>query len=125
RNLFAVGLRYRNKYPDRVDLRDLEKFKRRAAVSRIDEISDIGPALRDDPIKWSEHALEPLHLLKAAYVCICGLQVCFLCFQILVVRIDILLRDGIGTNKSLISFCRDAGQGEIGLHLAETGSPLA
>src|ERR1700741_779535 len=69
-NLFAIGFRYRNKYPDRVDLRDSEEFTCRAAISRIDEISDIGPPLRDDPIKWSNDALESLHLLKAAHVCI-------------------------------------------------------
>src|ERR1700744_4923002 len=52
-NLIAVSLGHRNKYPDCIDLRDSEEFKCHPSVPRIYEVSDIGPALRDDSIKWS------------------------------------------------------------------------
>src|ERR1700733_4316419 len=50
-NLFSVSLWHCNVGANHIDLRDAEQFISRASVAGIDEITDVGLALRNDAIE--------------------------------------------------------------------------
>ena len=63
-----VNFRHANVSANRIGLREIEEFLRRAAVACVDQISDIDVAARDDAAERRVDVLEGFELFEPAYV---------------------------------------------------------
>ena len=124
RDLIAVALWHRHEDAHHIGLCNPEQLCARAAIARVNQVTDIGQPLGDHAVEGRDHLLEALQLLQPRDIRHRGLGAGFHRRQVLGVLVHHLLRHRIGRAQILVAFGRDPGKRQVRLALFQRGARL-
>src|SRR5580658_4663156 len=102
----------------------VKQLRLRSAGARIDEMSDVGVASRDDSVEGRVDFLERLQFLETPYVGFGRSNRGFLRLVVSVGVVYILLGNGIGVLQILVAFLGNLRKAEVGLGGVQIGAGL-